>query len=374
LAEAMLSRRGFFLAGGALLGAPMLNVGRFSLYARKREYSRRTLDLVNESLVIDMLGLVTLDWDRLYRWQRDPSAFGGPDRVRLEECGINVFNPAVDLNDPNPFYSTQDWLRKWNRFIDGNRTSLLRVNTADDLSRAKRDKKAGIILGFQNADHFREPGDVAHFYSLGQRLSQVTYNMRNRLGCGCMAPADTGLTGFGASVIKEMNRLGMAVDVSHAASQTARDAIEVSKKPVLVTHSNCKALNDHPRCMSDDIIRLIAAKGGVFGITSIRQFVRAQEPVTIDHVLDHFDHAIRIAGIEHVGVGSDTDLEGRDRRGLPGRMDIEGLDNAFRMYELTEGLIRRGYSDANIRLILGGNFQRALKAIWTAPEAEGQAS
>lgn len=357
-----------------MLGAPMLNVGRFALYGSRREYSRRTLDLVHESLVIDMLGLVTLDWERLYLWQRQPSAFGGPDRTRLAECGINVFNPAVDLNEPDAFYSTQQWLRKWNRFISGNPSSMLRVDSAADLARAKARKQAGIILGFQNADHFREPADVAKFYALGQRLSQVTYNSRNQLGCGCMAPCDYGLSDFGSAVVKEMNRLGMAVDASHAGEQTARDTIEVSKKPVLVTHSNCKALNDHPRCMSDHIMRLVAAKGGVFGITSIRRFVRAEEPVTIDHVLDHFDHAIRVAGVEHVGIGSDTDLEGRDKRGLPGKMDIEGLDNPFRVYELTEGLVRRGYSDANIRLILGGNFERVLKEIWDAPQASAGAA
>lgn len=355
------------LASGAMLGAPMLNRGRFALAGSQREYSRRAIDLVNDSLVIDMLGLVTLNWDRLYRWQAQPATFGKTDQGRLAESGINVFNPAVDLNSQNPFAATQDWLRKWNRFIDSQPGALLRIDTSADLRRARTGKRTGIILGFQNGDHFRSAGDVAHFYSLGQRISQLTYNSRNRLGSGCMEGTDRGLTELGASVVQEMNRLGMAVDASHSGERTTIETIEASKKPVLITHSNCYALNPHPRCKSDHAIRLVAAKGGVFGITSIRRFVREQDPTTVDDVLDHFDHAVQLAGVEHVGIGSDTDLEGRDKRGLPGRMDIDGLDNVLRMYELTEGLVRRGYSDKNIRLILGGNFERVLNEVWSVP-------
>ncbi len=351
-----------------MLGAPMMNRGRFALAGSQREYSRRAIDLVHDSLVIDMLGLVTLNWDRLYRWQTEPAAFGKTDQGRLAESGINVFNPAVDLNARNPFVATQDWLKKWNRFIDSHPGALLRIDSAADLQRARAGKRTGIILGFQNGDHFRSAADVAHFYGLGQRISQLTYNSTNALGSGCMEGADRGLTPLGASVIQEMNRLGMAVDASHSGERTTIETIQASKKPVLITHSNCYALNPHPRCKSDYAIRLVASKGGVFGITSIRRFVREQDPTTVEDVLDHFDHAVQLAGIEHVGVGSDTDLEGRDKRGLPGRMDIDGLDNVLRMYALTEGLVRRGYSDANIRLILGGNFARVLKDVWTAPQ------
>lgn len=363
----MSSRRQFMqLAGAALLSAPMMNRGRFALYAGQREYSRRTVDLVRESIVVDMLGLLTLDWDRLYYWQAATENFRRADYEKLLDSGITVFNPAVDLNSPDPFNASREWVRDWNVFLDSHPKELMRVDRAGDFQVAKEKRRTGVILGFQNADHFRDIQDVGYFYKMGQRISQLTYNAANMIGCGCTAPRDTGLTDFGVSVVREMNRLGMAVDVSHSGDATTREAIEVSQKPILVTHSNCRGLNPHPRCKTDDAIRRLAAKGGVFGITGIRRFVSNREPTTIEDMLDHFDYTVRLVGVEHVGIGSDTDLDGRDKQGTKIRMDIDGLDQPHRIYELTEGLVKRGYSDANIRLILGGNFLRALSSIWQA--------
>jgi membrane dipeptidase len=155
----------------------------------------------------------------------------------------------------------------------------------------------------------------------------------------------------------------MIVDLSHAGEQTTLEALEVSTKPTLITHSNCGAIVRHPRCVSDRVIKAIAKNGSVMGITGIRSFVSRRERVTIEQVLDHYDHVARLAGIEHVGVGSDTGLEGRD---VPGRnrrpyFDIAGLNHPKRMFDLTEGLIRRGYSNRSIELVLGGNFERVLR-------------
>jgi len=179
-----------------------------------------------------------------------------------------------------------------------------------------------------------------------------------------------------------MNKLGMAVDVSHCGDTTTLDACSVSKQPVLITHSNCRALNPHPRCKTDEAIQKISASGGVMGITGVRMFVSAKEPTTIENLLDHYDHVAKLVGVEHVGVGSDIGLDGYDALpdlvrkklhasykasyGFREKDDIEGVDHAKRTYDLTEGLIRRGYSDANIELILGGNFQRVLAQIWAA--------
>ncbi len=352
----------------------MLNRGRFALVAGGKEYSRRTLDLVKESLVIDMLGLVTLDWQKLDLWETDPDAFRAADHEKLLKSGITVFHPAVDLNSSDPFGATREWLRDWNVFLGNHPRELLRIDHAADLTRAKAERRTGIILGFQNSDHFRSPEDVPYFYSLGQRVSQLTYNAVNLVGSGCTEPKDNGLTDFGLKVIAEMNRVGMAIDVSHTGDCTTRDAIEASRRPVLITHSNCRALNPHPRCKPDEAIRLMAAKGGVFGITGIRRFVRGDEPTTVEDVLNHFDYAARLVGVEHVGIGSDTDLDGRDHRpGTRIRMDIDGLDQPLRIYELTEGLVRRGYSNRSIHLMLGANFQRALAEIW-GPGARRAAS
>jgi membrane dipeptidase len=179
-----------------------------------------------------------------------------------------------------------------------------------------------------------------------------------------------------------MNEIGMAVDVSHCGDQTTLDAFELSARPVLITHSNARALAaGHPRCKTDEAIKAMAAKGGVMGITAVRNFVTAAEPTTIDSYVDHIDHVAKLVGIEHVGVGTDSDLKGydalpeeiykslkasyKDSYGFRDRIDIEGLDHPQKMYDLTEALVRRGYSDDNIRLVLGENFKRVLSEIWT---------
>ena len=109
-----------------------------------------------------------------------------------------------------------------------------------------------------------------------------------------------------------MNEVGMLVDVSHCGDRTTLDAIELSPKPIAITHSNCRALNNHPRLKTDEAIRKLAAKGGVMGITGVRMFVRGKEPTTIEHIVDHIDHVVKLVGIEHVGIGSDSDLNGYD--------------------------------------------------------------
>src|SRR6202044_3020689 len=130
--------------------------------------------------------------------------------------------------------------------------------------------------------------DVDEFYRMGQRLTQLTYNSSNLLGDGCKVSQDRGLTSFGGEVIARMNSIGMAIDVSHCGQRTSLDAIAASKKPVLITHSNCRALAPGvARCKPDEVIRAAAGKGGVLGITSVRRFVRATGAVTIEDVLDH---------------------------------------------------------------------------------------
>ena len=202
------------------------------------------------------------------------------------------------------------------------------------------------------------------FYAMGQRVSQLTYR-DNRIGGGSTDPKNIGLTQYGAQIVERMNQVGMAIDVSHCSDRTALDAIEASSTPVLVTHSNCRALvPGSARCRTDEAIRKLAAKGGVLGVTMVRIFVGGPGSVTIENVLDHIDHVAQIAGVEHAGLGTNVDLNGRDPSGAAKRSDLDGLQYSNKIYELTEGLIRRNYSQQNIELILGKNFERALSQIW----------
>lgn len=316
-------------------------------------------------MVIDMLGLLTLDWPKLYSWQKEPAVFGLPDFQKLQNSGINIFHPAVEPNAPRPYEATRNWIAGWDRLLSRS-DHFVRISTAGDFKTARDTGKIGILVGFQNSDHFRTVADVQSFHGMGQRVSQLTYNARNRIGTGCREAKDTGLSAYGAEIVAAMNRVGMAVDVSHCSERTCLDTFAASKKPVLITHSNCRAIADNPRCKSDAVIRAMATHGGVMGITAIAAFVSPRWPATVEDVLNHFDRVIRIAGVEHVGLGSDVDLEALNPR--TGRIDakyqVRGLAPARRVFDLTEGLIRRGYDDRSIELILGGNFQRVLTEIW----------
>jgi membrane dipeptidase len=330
-----------------------------------REYSSRAIDLVQQSNVIDMLSLPTLDWSLLDRWHQSQDSFVAADFQKLRGSGVDIFHPAVAFESvsrsPDHSYNVaRGWFEKWNRFIAWHPDYFLRIETSGDLQRARQENKIGIILGMQDANHLRAAGDVDEFYRMGQRLTQLTYNSENSLGDGCKVSRDKGLTEFGGRIVGRMNSIGMAIDISHCGQRTSMDVIAASKKPVLITHSNCRALAPGVvRCKADEVIQGAARTGGVLGITSVRQFVRSEGNATVDDVLDHFDHAVKLVGIEHVGLGSDFDLDAHPT------YDIPGLNCPTRVYRLVQGLVQRGYTDDHVALILGGNFQRALGEIWT---------
>jgi membrane dipeptidase len=320
------------------------------------------------------------------RWIGNPDTFTLTNWQRLTDSGINIFHPAVGFG--GSVSGAFDWrLRRdaaWNGFIASHDQWLMRVDSVDDLQRIKRSGKVGILLGSQDSAHFRTPADVDLFYSLGERVSGLTYNTRNLIGNGAFERRDEGISDFGVAIVERMNRVGMAVDVSHCGDRTTLDAFDLSKQPVLITHANCRALTPgHPRCKTDEAIKRVGASGSVIGITHARNFTTAVEPTSIEDVLNHFDHVRKLIGSEHLGVGSDKDLDSVDKQpleerlkrqaenakkdpryGFRDRMDIDGLDHPKRMFDLTEGLLRRKYSDQEIEGILGGNFKRVLGQIW----------
>ena len=362
----------------ATFGLPMLNLGRYSAFgANAPRYSARALKIVERSLVIDMLAPLKIDFK--------PEAYGNPmseqTAADFRASGITGFHNSIGTGGPGAVEETLAFIAAWQGYAGRNAHVFSLVGTAADLDRAKKERKIAVIMGVQNAEHFREPGDVKKFYQLGQRCAQLTYNSQNLLGSGSTDRVDGGVSDFGEQIIKAMNEVGMLVDVSHCGDRTTLDAIALSPKPIAITHSNCRALNNHPRLKTDEAIKALAAKGGVMGITGVRMFVRGQEPTTIEHIVDHIDHVAKLVGVEHVGIGSDSDLYGYDDMppdqykqlkesykasyGFRDKIDIEGFDHPRKTFDLAEALIRRGYSDDNIAAILGGNFRRLLGATWT---------
>lgn len=369
--------RGAAGAAAAVSGFPMLNFGAYQVFAATPQtYSARAVQLVEQSLVIDMLGVMKIDFR--------PEAYANPltpaEVAAFRASGINVFHNAQGMGGPNVKEETLAYLASWMGFVGRQSDLFLLVDKAADLDRAKASGKIAVIAGVQNSEHFQSVADVKAFHQLGQRCSQLTYNTQNLIGSGGTERVDGGVTDYGAAIIGAMNETRMLVDVSHCGDRTTLDAIEISKAPIAITHSNCRALNDHPRLKTDEAIRKLAAKGGVMGITGVRNFVSSREPTTIDSIVDHIDHVAKLVGIEHVGIGSDADLNGYDD--MPAdqkklllesykasyafrpQIDIEGFDHPRKTYDLTEALIRRGYSDANIRAVLGGNFRRLLGTVW----------
>jgi membrane dipeptidase len=378
-----MKRREMLKAVAGALASPMINRGRFRLFAHSAaQYSARAIELVNRSIVIDMLSPFAISFAKQTRWFSNPASFTAAELQWFKDSGINVFRIGVGLGGREAYLNALKFFASWNSFLAYHDQHLMRIDAPAKIEQVKGSGKVGVMLGLQNSEHFQSPADVDYFYSLGQRVSQLTYNTRNMIGNGSTERRDEGLSDFGVSIVERMNRLGMAVDVSHCGDRTTLDAFEVSKKPVLITHSNCRALvPKHPRCKTDEAIKRMAATGGVMGITGVRMFVRDQEPTTIEHALDHFDHVKGLVGAEHLGVGSDVDLDGYDdlpeaehramRAAYKGtyafreKDDIEGLDHPKRMFDLTEGLVRRKYTDREIEIILGGNFKRVLSEIWS---------
>ncbi len=368
---------------GMCVGAPMISLGRYRLFPNSQEtYSARAIELMEKATVIDALSPLSLQHLSPMDYLEKPHSFTAEDFKRYKSSGIDVFHPAVGMGDVPEKQAVLGFFSGWNSFIAEYDEFFMRIDSAEDFFRLRKSNKIGIILGLQNSDHFLELRDVKFFHSMGQRISQLTYNARNLIGSGSTERSDGGISDFGTRIITQMQKVGMAVDVSHCGDKTTLDTFEVATKPVLITHSNCRALCEgHVRCKTDEAIKRMGETGGVMGITGVRMFVRDREPTTIEHYLDHFDHVANLIGIEHVGVGSDSDLDGYDdmpenwqkmlRAGYKDiyrfreKIDIEGIDHPKRMYDLTEGLIQRGYNDEDIVGVLGGNFKRVLSELWT---------
>jgi membrane dipeptidase len=193
-------------------------------------------------------------------------------------------------------------------------------------------------------------------YRLGLRCLGLTWNGRNELADGVgEAGTGGGLTAFGRTVVAELNRLGILVDLAHISERGFWDVLEISAAPVIVSHANARSRCDHPRNLTDAQIRVLAARGGVIGITFVPGFVHAETPC-LERVLDHIEHVVQLVGPDCVGLGSDFD-------GFPGR--LPGLEHAGRLGNLAAGLEKRGFAEPEIDKILGGNLLRVLKQVLT---------
>jgi microsomal dipeptidase-like Zn-dependent dipeptidase len=187
--------------------------------------------------------------------------------------------------------------------------------------------------------------NVERYAKAGIVYLTLTHNYNNKLGCSATDQNDEGLKPFGARVIKECERYGVLVDISHASDLTAMDAILASRRPVIASHSGCRKLFDHPRNITDELIILIAGTGGLIGIPFVKNFIG-----TRDAIADHIDHISQLVGIKHVAIGSDID----------GAVMVPGVEMSRWKDSFAEGLTKRGYTSYDISAVAGYNFQRLL--------------
>jgi len=262
------------------------------------------------------------------------------------------------------------------------------VTSVEDIHRAKREGKLGILFHFQGTRPLEgDLNSLEAYYRMGLRVLQLCYNVKDLAGCGCTVMDDTGLTDFGRAVVAEANRLGVVVDCAHTGTKTTMDAIEASTAPVIISHGNAKAVHPNDRNLSDELIQAIANKGGVVGLNGYPCFVSKSPRPTLDEFIDHIEHVARVAGIDHVGIGNDY-FEYQD-----GYCDLRTARMVYRYLlftrawnsknyapppwyyphdiehpdsfgNLAAGLLRRGFSPEGIEKILGGNILRVYQQVW----------
>jgi len=323
--------------------------------------------------------------------KRNPD--GHIDIPRMKEGGMNAIFFSIWIDGrtmgPTAIQKALDQIDAVHENVRKNSKDMMFARTAADVRKAHADGKIAALIGVEGG----------HMIDLGVRYMTLSHFYNDEWADSSTdKPAHNGLTDYGKQIVREMNRQGMMVDISHVSDKTFYDALEVSKAPLIASHSSCRAICSHPRDMTDDMIKALAAKGGVIQINYEKSFIdeayrQASEKVsggvvamfdqlkkqcgedeeclgkkmnemekqataegklphvTWDRIVDHIDHAVKLAGADHVGLGSDFD----------GATMPEGMEDCTHLPKITEALMRKGYSDDDIRKILGGNLLRVME-------------
>lgn len=285
---------------------------------------------------------------------------GHIDLPRMIEGGVTCQTFAIYTGRaPVVPEATFKALQMVDKFYEGmeKNPEIVAVTRHDEIVKAKKEGKVTGLLSIEGAEPLM--GDLALlrvFYRLGVRMLSFAWNYRTPFADGLGAKmSESKLPELGVQALEEMDRLGMVFDVSHLADSVFWDVVDKVKGPFIASHSNARDLCDHPRNCTDDMIKAIADHGGVLGMNFAPGFVvKGGDNVTIEHLVDHIDHIVKLVGPDYVGLGSDFDGIG------PPPKDIETVD---KMPNITRLLVHRGYSDEDILKILGGNHMRVFKEV-----------
>jgi len=319
-------------------------------------------ELHRNSIIID--GLIIAKWNRdLFEDMR--------------KGGLSAANCTVSVWDD--FQETVDNIVDMNRLIEANDDLVMKVRTTADIRRAKAAGKTGILMGFQNAHAFEDQlGYVQVFKDLGVGVVQMCYNTQNLIGTGCYE-RDGGLSGFGHEVVAEMNRVGIMCDLSHVGAKTSEEVILASEKPVCYSHCLPSGLKAHPRNKSDEELKFIADHGGFVGVTMFTPFLKNGVDSTIEDYIEAIRYIVDIVGEDQVGIGTDF-TQGQDKaffdylthdKGYARELtqfgkivNPAGIRTVGEFPNLTDALLRNGFSETLTQKIMGENWVRVLAEVW----------
>jgi membrane dipeptidase len=354
-----MKRREFLAAGAAVV----VSRGRAPVLARQATGAMSPVEvdaLFARSVVFDALS-ADQEWDE--------ATFSAARASGLSAIHTSLSNRnfAVAMKD----------LAEWRALFDKHPDRLLEATRAAHFAEAKKTGRIAVVLGFQNATIVEsDVRNLDALYAAGARCIQLTYNSRNLLGDGCTERTNAGLSDFGVEVVHKMNALGIVVDLSHCGEQTSKDAIELAKRPPAFTHTVCKTVYDHVRGKSDALLKAISNKGGMTGVMTLGYMVGPTAKTTLDDYLRQVDHAVKVCGLDHVGLASDYAIRGimathtRESWYVPRLTsfkpiynvrwppNIPELDPPTRFRTITQGLAKRGYRSTEVDKILGGNWVR----------------
>jgi membrane dipeptidase len=368
--------------------------GRVPAYAGDLtpEQEERARRLLRDSLVISLhehpvrFPLRMEETPDLYRTGRQHAAYAGLAASGMTVVFDNMMDGTACVTGHAPW--------RWDDIITdlgmrqadlAHQSGAMAVRTVADIDEARRSGRVGLVFGLEAATPIENEIDrLDVLYGLGLRQIGIAYSDANALGSGLAEARDGGLTLFGRRAVTRMNRLGLAIDVSHSSDRTALDVCEMSERPVLMTHAGARAVWDTARMKPDDVLRAIAATGGVIGMSAApHTTLSAGHPRhSIESVMDHFRYCVDLVGIEHVAFGPDT-LYGdhvqlhRIFAHLLGIAQVtrgpafepvayvDGLENPTENFgNICGWLVQHGFDDDDIRAVLGGNIYRALRSIW----------
>ncbi|MER8421067.1 membrane dipeptidase [Mesorhizobium sp. M1329] len=303
-----------------------------------------------------------------------------PDRDLIEQWRrgkVDAVHVTVTLwSDAR---ATMNSVMRWHRLFREHSGLVLHATSAADIDLARKSDRTAVFLGFQNTSPFEDDlAMIEAFHRLGVRCAQLTYNIQNYVGSSCYEPVDTGLSRFGRLVLREMNRVGMLIDVSHCGHRTTLDAVEHSKAPIALTHANPLSFVKHPRAKSDEVIKAVTGRGGVIGVNAYAPLLGGTH-VTLQDWAGMVARLVDMVGIAHVAIGTDTSLRWQDADLLSMNVarwsheanwgsnigNKQGWSEPLSWYQTSEhfptlvaGLEKHGFGASDVAAIVGGNWKR----------------